>query len=201
MVLNTKKTKEFIVDFRRSKKTTHFPLHINGEEVERVNDIKFLGVYIMKDLTWSINTSHLAKKAQQRLFFLRKTKQARLSTQLLVNFYHCIIESVLAYGIIVWYASCTGENRRELCRVVKTAQRIIGPELPSLDTVYVSRLRTKASSIIVDHTHPGYRMFVPLPSGKRYRVLKSRTNRLKNSFFAKAVSVLTPPITTSIPPQ
>ncbi len=31
--------------------------------------------------------------------------------------------------------------------------------------------------------------------------LKSRTNRLKNSFFAKAVSVLTPPITTSIPPQ
>ncbi len=169
--------------------------------MERVNDIKFLGVYITKDLTWSINTSHLPKKAQQRLVFLRKMKQARLSTQLLVNFYHCIIESVLAYGMIVWYASCTGENHRELCCVVKTAQRIIGTELPSLDTVYVSRLRTKTSSIIVDHTYPGYRKFVPLPSGKRYRVLKSRTNRLRNSFFAKAVSVLTPPITTSIPPQ
>ncbi len=93
--------------------------------MERVNDIKFLGVYITKDLTWSINTSHLAKKAQQRLVFLRKMKQARLSTQLLVNLYHCIIESVLAYGMIVWYASCTGESHRELCCVVKTAQRII----------------------------------------------------------------------------
>ncbi len=85
--------------------------------------------------------------------------------------------------------------------VVKTAQWIIGTELPSLDTAYVSRLHTKASSIIVDHTHPGNRMFVSLPSGKRYRVLKYRTNRLKNSFFAKAVSVLTPPITCSIYPQ
>lgn len=51
-----------------------------------------------KDLSWSTNTSHLVKKAQQRLVFLRKMKQARLSTQLLVNFYHCTRESILAYG-------------------------------------------------------------------------------------------------------
>ncbi len=103
--------------------------------MERVNDIKLLGVDITKDLTWSINTSHLAKRAQQRLFFLREMKQARLSTQL--NFYHCITESVLAYGIVVWCAACTEENLRELCRVVKTAQRIIGTELPGLDTIYI----------------------------------------------------------------
>jgi len=65
------------------------------------------------------------------------------------------------------FASFSGEKGRELCRVVKTVQRIIGTVLPSLDIVYASRLRTKASSIVVDHTHPGYRMFVPLPSGKR----------------------------------
>ncbi len=43
LVLNTK---EIIVDFRRSKKTIHSPLHINGEEVERVNDIEYLVVLV-----------------------------------------------------------------------------------------------------------------------------------------------------------
>lgn len=49
LILNTRKTKEIIVDFRRLRKTTHPPLCVNGKEVERVTGIKFLGVYITKD--------------------------------------------------------------------------------------------------------------------------------------------------------
>ncbi len=89
----------------------------------------------------------------------------------------------------------------ELCCVVKQAHRVIGTELPSLDTVYVSRLRTTASSIIVDHTHPGTECVCPFTVWEEVQSFKIQDNRLKNSFFAKAVSVLTPPITTSIPPQ
>lgn len=43
---NTTKTKEAIVDLRRSRKTTHPQPHLNGEEVERVDNIKFLGIHI-----------------------------------------------------------------------------------------------------------------------------------------------------------
>ncbi|KAI3352532.1 hypothetical protein L3Q82_005477 [Scortum barcoo] len=44
LVLNTSKTKEVIVDYRRSRRTEHAPLLIHsGEAVERVNNIKFLG--------------------------------------------------------------------------------------------------------------------------------------------------------------
>lgn len=82
-------------DHRRLQEDyTQSYLSLNVEEVESVNDM-FLG---KKDFSWSINTSHLVKKAQQRLVFLRKMKQARLPTQLLVNFYHCTIESILACG-------------------------------------------------------------------------------------------------------
>lgn len=102
-------------------------------------------------------------------------------------------EHTCLWGFIVWYVSCTGETHRERCRVVRTAQRIIGIELPNLDTVYACWLHTKASRIIMDPTHPGRRMFVPLPSGKRYKAIKSRTNRLKHSFCAKAVAALRPP--------
>ncbi|KAI3369246.1 hypothetical protein L3Q82_007789 [Scortum barcoo] len=46
LVLNTSKTKEVIVDYRRSRRTEHAPLLIHGEAVERVNNIKFLGIHI-----------------------------------------------------------------------------------------------------------------------------------------------------------
>ncbi|KAI3360660.1 hypothetical protein L3Q82_002526 [Scortum barcoo] len=102
-VLNTSKTKEVIVDYRRSRRTEHAPLLIHGEAVERVNNIKFLGIHITSDLTWSMNTAHLVKKAQQRLFFLRKLKRAGLSPQLLTNFYRATIESILCLSAAVCF--------------------------------------------------------------------------------------------------
>ncbi len=169
------------------------PLHIHGEEVENVNNIKFLGLYITNDLTWTINTHYLVKKAQRRLFFLRKLKKAKVPSQLLVNFYRSIIESILCHCITVWYTSCTIQNRRDLARIVKSAQRIVGTKLPDLDKIYAIHLYKKASSIIKDSTHPGHRLFEPLPSGKRYRAIRTRTNRLRNSFFPRAVVCITPP--------
>ncbi|KAK3572709.1 hypothetical protein QTP86_006144 [Hemibagrus guttatus] len=146
LVLNTTKTKEIVVDYRRTQKMTPPPLHINGAEVERVNDIKFLGLHITKDLTWTINTTYLVKKAQQRLFFLRKLKKAKVPSQLLVNFNRSTIESILSHCITVWYTSCTKENWRDLARIIKTAQKIVGTKLPNLDTVYASWLHKSASS-------------------------------------------------------
>ncbi|KAI3372543.1 hypothetical protein L3Q82_023021 [Scortum barcoo] len=114
LVLNTSKTKEVIVDYRKSRRTEHAPLLIHGEAVERVNNIKFLGIHITSDLTWSMNTAHLVKKAQQRLFFLRKLKRAGLSPQLLTNFYRATTESILCLSAAVWYGSCTAQDLKGL---------------------------------------------------------------------------------------
>lgn len=56
LTLNTDKTNEVIVDMRKERKS-HWPLIIHGLEVERVSCFKFLGVYIIDDLTWSTNTN------------------------------------------------------------------------------------------------------------------------------------------------
>ena len=89
------------MDFRK-KAGTHIPIHINGTEVERVASFKFLGVHISEDLSWTLNTLTLVKKAHQRhLFFLRRLKKAHLSPQILVNFYLCTIESILTNCISV----------------------------------------------------------------------------------------------------
>lgn len=53
------------------------PIHL-GEVVERVTNCKFLGVTVAEDLSWGINTASTIGKAQQRLFYLRKVKSAKL---------------------------------------------------------------------------------------------------------------------------
>ena len=184
------KTKELILDFRRNR-APPAPLYINGEGVERVQSFKFLGVHISADLSWSVNTSALVKKAQQRLHFLRVLRREHLNTQLLVTFYRSTIESLLTYAVSVWHSSCTEADRKRLQRVAKVAQKIIGCPLPSLSTIYGSSCLSRARGILKDTTHPGYHLFNLLSSdNRRFRSIYAGTNRLRNSFFPKAVTIL-----------
>ena len=96
--LNISKTKEIIVDFRINK-IKHTPITVNGEPVEIVDSFRFLGVNITDKLSWSLNTKCTLKKAQQRLFFLRRLRRFKLSTNVLVSFYRSTIESILTFCI------------------------------------------------------------------------------------------------------
>ena len=113
-----------------------------------------------------------------------------LDQKLLVNFYRSTIETLLSYCITVWYSSCTEADRKGFQRVIKTAQRIIGCPLPSLSDIYNSRCLSRARNILKDSTHPGFHLFDLLPSGRRYRCIKTRTNRFKDSFFPRAITTL-----------
>ena len=62
-----------IVDYRK-RRFEHAPILIDRAVVERVESFKFLGVHITKDLTLSSHTSTVVKRAQQRLFPLRRLK-------------------------------------------------------------------------------------------------------------------------------
>ncbi|CAI5695096.1 unnamed protein product [Oreochromis niloticus] len=176
LLLNTEKTKELIVDYRRNA-DPHPPIHIKGTAVERVNSFKFLGVHISEDLTWTTNCSKLVKKAHQRLFFLRTLRKNHLSSDILVNFYRCTIESILTNCITVWYGNCSASDRKALQRVVKTAQRIAGAPLPAIKDIYRKRCLKRAGKIIRDPSHPSHGLFTLLPSGRRYRSLRTKTTR------------------------
>lgn len=104
LCLNVDKTQEMVVDFRR-RQADHLPLFISGSEVERVRSTKFLGLHISDDLTWSINTSTVMKKAQKRLHFLQRLKRARLPPSILTIFYRGAVENILTYCITVWFGN------------------------------------------------------------------------------------------------
>uniref|UniRef100_A0A9J8B5F0 Reverse transcriptase domain-containing protein n=1 Tax=Cyprinus carpio carpio TaxID=630221 RepID=A0A9J8B5F0_CYPCA len=176
LLLNTSKTKELIVNFRKKKGSTPDPIHINGMVVERVSSFKFLGTTISEDLSWTTNTSSLVKKAHQRLFFLRTLKKNQLSSAIVVNFYRCAIESILTSFITVWYGNCSVADRKALQRVVKTAQRITGTPLPAIEDIQKKRCLHQARSILKDSSHPDHGLFNLLPSRRRFRSLRTRTN-------------------------
>ena len=91
-----------------------------------MSSFKFLGVYMTEDLSWTLNTSTLVKKAQQHLYFLRRLKKACLSPKILLNFSHCTVESNLTNCATVWFSGCSVADWKALQRVVKTTQHITG---------------------------------------------------------------------------
>ncbi len=164
------------------------PLMISGTPVERVSSFKYLGVNISEDLTTHIQTQ--VKKARQRLYHLRQLRKFRVSPAILKTFYSGAIESVLTQCISVWYGNTTNQDCKALQRVVRLAERISGSALPSLQVTYLKRCKSRAVKIIKDSTHPGNHLFRLLPSGKRFRSMMAKTQRLRRSFFPQAIRLL-----------
>ncbi len=187
--LNIDKTKELVVDYRRQSRE-HTPITIDKTPVERVSSFKFLGVHITEDLTWSAHTDAVLKKAHQRLFFLRRLSKFGTSPIILRSFYTCTVESILTGCITAWFGNSTAGNRRALQRVVRTAHHIVGGELPSLQDIYTRRCTRKARRIIKDSSHPSHSLLSLLPSGRHFRSIRSRTSRLRDSFFPQAIRLM-----------
>ncbi|KAK3553785.1 hypothetical protein QTP70_011155 [Hemibagrus guttatus] len=144
--LNVDKTKEIVVNFRRAQ-SDHSLLFIDGSPVEIVKSTKFLGVYLVENFTWSLNTSSISKKAQQRLYFVRRLGKAHLPPPILTMFYRGTIESILSSCITAWFGNCTVSDRKILQRIVRTAEKIIRVSLPSITDIYSTRCIRKANSI------------------------------------------------------
>ncbi|KAK3531508.1 hypothetical protein QTP70_023863 [Hemibagrus guttatus] len=164
--LNTLKTVEMIVDFRRNTPALP-PLTIMNSTVPTVESFRFLGTTISQDLKWDTHIDATIKKAQQRLYFLQQLRKFNLPQELLTQFYSAVIESVLCTSITVWFGSATKSDIRRLQRTVRTAERIIGAPLPTLQELYTSRVRKRALKITLDPSHSGHLLFDLLPSGRQ----------------------------------
>ena len=187
--LNVDKTKEVIVDFRKNKSEIP-PLEIQGKLVEQVEHFRFLGTIVKNDLKWDENCTKAISKAKQRLYFLRQLRKFKASIPIMLQFYRAVIESVLTFSIGVWYGAATQDDKDKLESIVLSASKIIGCPLPSLDDIYSKRTRKRARMIARDSSHPANEIFELLPSGRRYRAMKTRTKRFGDSFFPSAISIL-----------
>ena len=63
MIFNPCKSKDFMPT-----------VEVNGQELEVVEDSKLLGVMISSDLNWALNTEYIVKRANSKLWCLRRLK-------------------------------------------------------------------------------------------------------------------------------
>jgi hypothetical protein len=99
------KTKEKIVDYKE-RRAEHAPILIDGAVVEQVESFKFLRVHITNKLSWFKHTKTVMKRAQQRLFPLRRLKRfASLGTQKRLQLHHQEHPDCLHHHL-VWQLLC-----------------------------------------------------------------------------------------------
>lgn len=133
------------MDFRKNPPPLQ-PLITKGTEVERADSYRFLELQVTSDQTdWTLNTAAIVKKAQQRLY-VRLLRKPGLKCYPLTQAYRGLIESTLITGITDWYGNTTTAERKALQGVIKTAERITGTKLPSMDSVYMQRCHKRAEN-------------------------------------------------------
>src|SRR4029434_9834363 len=104
-----------------------------------------------------------------------------------------IIESIPNSSITVWFAASTAKDQCRLQQIIRSAEKVIGCDLLSLLDLFHSRTSKRACMIIADPSHPGHHLFQSLPSGGRFRAIKTKTLRHLNSFFPTAVVLTNKP--------
>ena len=70
--LNSAKTKEMMVDFRRAK-SSHLPVSVQGQGIEMVQIYQYLGILMDDKLDWP-NTDNLYEQGQSYLLFLQRLR-------------------------------------------------------------------------------------------------------------------------------
>ena len=97
MLINSKKSKDMLLTFRKSP-TTPDNLHLGNCELERVNVFKLLGVWFQDDLRWNHHIEEITKKANKRLFLLRECRKANLPKDVGITLYNTKIRPLLEYA-------------------------------------------------------------------------------------------------------
>ena len=124
MKLNEKKTKQIIFNFNRDKQFTT-EVHLKGEALEVVDEVKLLGVIIDKNLKWDKNTKYLVGKANKKMRMLHLASKFTRNKEHLVQIYKTFIRCNLEFSSSVWHSSLTHENKQDLERVQKSALKVI----------------------------------------------------------------------------
>ena len=191
LLLNVKKTKELIIDFR-IKKDHLEPLSIKGEEVEIVNSYKYLGVTIDNKLDWHLHASLVHKKLNQRLFFLRKLYSFRIDNKIMSLFYHSIIESILLFCFCCWGGNCTGQDKDRFDFIIKKASKICGHAFDNSNVLYRNSCFKKITNILKDNTHPLASQIVRSSRSSRFIPPRTNRERYKRSFLPSSIRLLRP---------
>ena len=187
LLLNVKKTKELIIDFRQ-KNNTHEEIIIKGEQVERVQEYKYLGVIFDENLDWCKNSESLQKKVNQRLYFMKKLNTFKIDVTLLKLFFESCVMSLFYFCITAWGGNVRFKERQSMNRSIKYCYKIFkNTNVVNVEDILKIASKRKIKSILGDDTHPLFKYLQFSVRSGRLIHLKTKTSRHLNSFLPYAI--------------
>ena len=100
LTLNYTKT-NYLLFFTSKKCGKNFSLSINGQNIHRTAEAKYLGVYLDEKLKWDAHIQHLCKQLSQYCGLFCHLRQ-NITQKYLLLLYHSLVYPHLIYGILTW---------------------------------------------------------------------------------------------------
>ena len=186
--LNVSKTKEMIIDFRKNN-STHNKIFIKDQEVETVENYKYLGININNKLDWHTHAKSVISRINQRIHFVRKLNYFRIDKKLISLFYRSTVNSIISFCIGAWGGNTTEKDFKKINRIVKCATKLTGIDQDTFEEIFISTCINKFKRILRDPSHPLYNQIMFSNRSGRILFLKTRKERYRMSFLPYAVKL------------
>ena len=194
MLINSKKTKDILLTFRKSP-TTPDSLYLGNCELDGVNVFQLLGVWFQDDLRWNHHIEEMTKKTNKRLFLLRECRKANLPKDVGITLNNTKVRSLLEYASPVW-GGLPNYLSEEVHQVQERSLSIIGvprTALPALHERRSNATKRELGKILKDESNPN-NVFVKSASKNQYNLRSRRstyievsgTDRHQRSFIPRA---------------
>ena len=101
LTLNHSKTNYIYAFFSSKRMWEEFFSSINGQNIHRTAEAKYLGVYLDQKLEWDAHIKHLCKKLSQYCGLFCHLHQ-NITQKYLLVLYHSLVYPHLIYGSLTW---------------------------------------------------------------------------------------------------
>ena len=202
MRINSSKTKEMVISFnKRYDFNSSLPnICIDNEQIERVDQVKILGVTVSNDLSWNIHIDNIIAKASKRMYMLYQLKRSGINQNDLLTIYVSVIRPVLEYACPVWHSCLPKYLSDNIEFIQKRSLKTIYPgndystclTLCGLPTLFTRR-KTLCEAYFNKIKRNDHKLHDLLPAERNVQydfrnmnilpVPYARTNRFKNSFI------------------
>ena len=118
--INKDKTKVMLL---KSKSLRELNITIDGQRLEQVRVMKYLGLMIDDQLKWNSHIDNLCKSVAYKVHFLAKLSKF-VNSSLLNILYKSMIQPCYDYACSVW-GNCPKAYKKKLFRTQKRAARIV----------------------------------------------------------------------------
>jgi hypothetical protein len=143
--LNVQKTKCMVITFKQNVQTHLYKVKIDGEELEYVDSIKYLGVIIDERLKFNKNVDQIEKKIAKKINFVKRLG-SKLNKSAKITLYNSIIAPHFDYCSSILFLA----NEGEISSLQKQQNRIMRTILNCRMTTPIKDMLARLSFLSVE---------------------------------------------------